>query len=109
VILPRSTQKKFIKNTITIYRYTGRQGFFTIPKKWCEECDLLINLVNSIIDERNLRNSTSLKIKPWFIWWFIPFIRFGSFHAPQLVINGKLISAGIVPAKEKILAALNLR
>ena len=56
-----------------------------------------------------MQDTTNLKIKPWFVWWFIPLVKFGSFHAPQLIINGKLISAGNVPPMEKIVDALNLR
>lgn len=97
-----------IKNKIVMYRYTGRQWFFTIPEKWCVECDLLMNLIQNIIKEHNIKDSTKLVVRPWWILWFIPLLRYGSFHAPQLIINDKLISAGIVPKKEDVLAALNL-
>ena len=97
-----------MKNKITMYRYTGRQGFFTIPEKWCEECNLTFNLINNILDEQGIRDSTELKIRPWWLFWFIPLLRYGSFHSPQLIINGKLISAGVVPAKQDVLAALHL-
>lgn len=92
-----------------MYRYTGRQGFFTIPEKWCEECNLSINLINNILDELGIKNSTEVIVRPWWLLWFIPLLRYGSFHAPQIIINGKLISAGIVPKKEDVIAALNLK
>lgn len=97
-----------IKNKIVMYRYTGRQGFFTIPKKWCKECDLTFDLINSMIDELGIKDSTELKILPWWLLWFIPLLRYGSLHSPQLIINGKLISAGVVPKKQDIINALNL-
>lgn len=96
------------KNKIVMYRYTGRQGFFTIPERWCEECDLTFNLVNSILDELNIRDSTELKIRPWWLTWYIPLLRYGSFHSPQLIVNGKLISAGVVPKKQDVIDALNV-
>lgn len=97
-----------IKNKITMYRYTGRQGFFTIPEKWCKECNLTFNLINTILEELGIKDSTQLIIRPWWLLWFIPLFRFGSFHAPQLIINDKLISAGVVPEREDVIAALNL-
>lgn len=97
-----------IKNKIVMYRYTGRQGFFTIPEKWCEECDLTFSLVNNILDELGIRESTELIIRPWWLTWYIPLLRYGSLHSPQLIINGKLISAGVVPKRQDVIDALNL-
>lgn len=94
------------KNVIVIYRFTGRQGFFYIPKKWCKECDLLVNLVTSTLEKHDLADSVRLTIYPWWLYWYIPLFKFGSFKAPQLVINNKLISAGLVPTEENILDAL---
>jgi len=94
------------KHTIIIYRYTGNQGFFYIPKNWCEECDLLINLVKDILKKHGIEDQVELIIRPWWLWCWLPLIQFNSFHAPQLIINGKLVSAGIVPEETAILEAL---
>lgn len=91
------------KNNIIIYRFSGRQGFFSIPKKWCEECDLIINLVKRIIKSNNLEQSTDLVVKPWFLWFWEPLFRHGTLHAPMLIVNNKLVSAGTVPKKEDVL------
>lgn len=96
-----------MKNKIVMYRYTGRQGFFTIPEKWCEECNLSINLINEVLNELNIKDSTKFIIRPWWLLWFIPLLRYGSFHAPQIIINGKLISAGIIPKKQDLIDTLN--
>ena len=93
--------------TIVIYRFTGRQGFFTIPKSWCEECDLLVNLVKGIIKEQKLQDTVTLVIRPWWLWWWLPLVRYGSLHAPQLVINDKLVSAGTVPPREAVEKAMH--
>jgi len=94
------------QNNIIIYRFSGRQGFFSVPEKWCEECDLLINLVKSILKEKGLEKSTELVIRPWFLWFWLPLLKYGTLHAPILVVNGKVISKGIVPKKEDVLKFL---
>ena len=95
-----------MQHHILMYRFTGRQGFFTIPKSWCEECDLLANLIKEVIKERGLEDRVTITIRPWWLWWLVPLVRYGSFHAPQLIIDGKLISAGIVPKRDDVIKAL---
>ncbi|MBI2018590.1 hypothetical protein HYS96_02675 [Candidatus Daviesbacteria bacterium] len=91
---------------ITIYRFTGSQGFFSIPKKWCEECDLLVELVKKTVSSLRLENKTKLTIKPWFPWFWQPLLTNLAWHAPILTINGRLISQGIVPDKHIFTKAL---
>jgi len=98
--------EKQIKNKVIIYRFTGRQGFFTIPKSWCEECDLLVFKVKDVLRSKNLEHSTTFIIRPWFLWFWLPLFQYGSFHAPILIINRKFISGGVVPSREKIVDAL---
>lgn len=95
-----------MKNTIILYRFTGKQGIFTIPSNWCKECDLLLNLVYNVIKYHPDIHNTKFIIRPWFIWFLVPLFQYHTLHAPMLIINGKLISAGVVPTKDKILAAL---
>lgn len=91
---------------IRIYRFTGNQGFFKIPKKWCEECDLLIRLVKKTVKELDIESKTKITIKPWFLWWWQSLFLYLAWHAPILTINGKLISQGIVPKKDILIKAL---
>lgn len=77
-----------------------------MPKKWCEECDLLVAMVKKIVNELGIENKTQLTLKPWFLWWWQPLFLNFAWHAPILVINRKLISQGIVPEKETLLKAL---
>lgn len=91
---------------ITIYRFTGNQGLFRIPQKWCGECDLLVAMVKQTVQELGLEDQTKLEIKPWFLWWFKPLFKQLAWHAPILIINGKLISQGILPDKKIITYAL---
>lgn len=91
---------------ITIYRFTGNQGLFRVPKKWCEECDLLVDLVKKTIKELGIEDKTQLTIKPWFLWFWQPLFTNLAWHAPILIINGKLVSQGILPDKKTITQAL---
>lgn len=94
---------------VTIYRFTGKQGFFSIPKKWCEECDLLVALTKSTIREQGLENQAKLTIKPWWLWFWQPLLSYLAWHAPILIINGKLVSQGIVPPKKALVGALTAK
>lgn len=91
---------------ITIYRFSGKQGLFIIPKDWCRECDLLIDMVQGIVKELGIRERVDIKIRPWFLWAGFVLLRYFAWHAPMLTINGKLISQGIVPERERVADAL---
>lgn len=91
---------------IVIYRFTGSQGFFRVPQKWCKECDLLITMVKNTINELGIETKTQLTVKPWFLSWWQPLLTHFAWHAPILIINGKLISQGEVPNKETLIKTL---
>lgn len=88
--------------SIVIYRLTGRQGFFYIPKKWCAECDLLVAMVQGAIRELGIEKAVDLKIRPWWLWGWLPLFAQGAWHAPILVIGGRVFSQGVVPDKEAL-------
>ena len=94
------------KVQITIYRFSGKQGLFTIPKDWCPECDLLVDMVQDVVKELGMEEKVDLKIRPWFPWMWFVFLRYFAWHAPILVINGKLISQGIVPERQRVAGEL---
>ena len=100
--------KKNFNHLVVIYRYTGRQGWFTIPAEWCEECDLLLSVVQDVIMKHHLSETVRVVVRPWWIWWLVPLLRYGSWHAPQLIIDGKLISAGVVPERNVVERALGI-
>ena len=95
------------KIQITVYPMTGKQGLFFVPKKWCKECDLVISLVQDAVKELSLGDKTDIKIRPWFVWAWLPFFRYFAWHPPILIINGKVISQGIVPRKEQVIEAMS--
>ncbi|MBI1744229.1 hypothetical protein HYR54_14340 [Candidatus Acetothermia bacterium] len=92
------------KIRVTIYRFTGKQGFFTIPERYCEECDLTIAVTRDVLQELN-ESRFELVIKPWFLYFWEPLWR-GGWHAPIVTINGRIFSQGVVPKKDEIKTAL---
>jgi sporulation-control protein spo0M len=99
------------KVNIIIYKITGRQLFFNVPSKVCEECDLTVHLTTKIIKEFNIADSNKInvEVKPW-LSNIISAIRKRAFHPPVLIINGNVFSQGKVPdeieLKNKILSEL---
>lgn len=91
---------------VTIYRFTGSQGIFRVPKKWCEECDLLLAMVKKTVSELDIESKTQLTIKPWFLYWWQPLLKYMAWHAPILIINGEVISQGTIPDKQILVKAL---
>jgi hypothetical protein len=59
---------------ILIYKITGRQLFFNVPSRICEECDLTVGLTKKIVNEinnyndnndHNSENKIKVEAKPW--------------------------------------------
>ena len=87
--------------TVTIYPISGRQlGPLSIPHRWCEECDLTINLVRRIAEEPG-REAVQVEVKPW-IRHIFDALRRGGWHAPVVTIDGKVFSQGIVPNADEL-------
>lgn len=81
--------------TITVYRFTGKHGPFTIPGRMCEECDLSISMVKRIAGDVGMKN-VKIEVKSWFTN-FLEVIIKGGWHAPVITVNGKICSQGKVP------------
>lgn len=89
---------------VVVYRITGRQGFITIPHRYCEECDLTVRVARDVVDDLN-DPAVTLIVRPWMLWFWKPILR-GGWHAPILTVNGRVISQGIVPRRETIRNAI---
>lgn len=89
---------------IVIYRITGKQGPIDIPHRYCEECDLTVQLTRSVLDELADPN-VRLDVKPWMLWFWKPIWR-GGWHAPILTINGRVFTQGIVPDRNRLRDAI---
>ncbi len=80
---------------VTIFRYTGKQGFFTIPPSACVECEITVHLARSI-SQQFPAGTVKLVIRPWWLCFWKVLWR-GGWHPPIVTINGKLFSQGKVP------------
>lgn len=89
---------------IVIYRFTGWQGFFRIPESWCRECDLLVRAAQRAIEASD--PGIVIEVKPWFLWFWKPLLRHGAWKAPILIVDGRLVSQGIVPPDAEIEKAI---
>lgn len=85
---------------ITIYKVTGKQLFFNIPEKICEECDLSVATVKNIAKKMN-GNKIDIEVKPWFNKLPEVLLK-GGWHPPVVMVNGKIFSQGIVPDAKKL-------
>lgn len=86
---------------IIVYRITGQQLFFRIPESVCEECDLTVATVKSVIDELKIAEQVNLRVKPW-INSMISCLLWRSWHPPVVTVNGRRFSQGVVPDRDKL-------
>jgi hypothetical protein len=89
---------------IIIYRITGKQFFFNVADAMCEECELTVGLTKKVLLELGVGKGdarVTLTVKPW-VEYSVEALRKGGWHAPVLLIDGKIFSQGIVPNKPKL-------
>jgi hypothetical protein len=88
---------------ITIYRWAGKKWFLRIHGE-CVECDLTVSQVRTLA-ARNPNWPIELEIKPWLshVW---ESLRLGGWHAPVLVVDGKLVRQGTIPTYPELEAAV---
>jgi len=86
---------------VIIYKFTGRQGWFTVPAKVCKECDLTVGIIEQIARELKDEYDFEIKTKGW--WINLPqALAKGCWQAPCVFVNDKLVSQGRVPEKNKL-------
>ena len=90
---------------VTVYRITGKQGIINVPHRYCEECDLTVQLVKHVINDVGAGTAT-LTVRPWMLWFWKPLLR-GGWHAPIVAVNGRVVSQGVVPAADTIRQAIH--
>lgn len=91
---------------IELYRFSGKQGLFTVPDRACPECDLMLRNVFKAIELTD--RDISLKVKPWFLWFWKPLFQYGSWHPPILIVGSCMVCQGIVPKVESVLRAIEV-
>ena len=93
---------------IQIYKVTGKQLFFKVPPKVCEECDLLIAMTRKVVNEIN-DDRIKIEVKPWLNNFLSAMIKH-AWHPPVILINNHIFSQGKIPdeklLKQKVLEEL---
>lgn len=94
--------KKQIK--ITVYIWAGEKFGLKI-KKPCPECDLNIQLIKSIKRKELDGKPLVIEVKPWLthLW---SALKKGGWHAPVILINGKLFSQGKLINRQRLVQRL---
>lgn len=94
---------------VTVYRFTGRQfRGVTISDGWCRECEVTLGVVRrvaaSVAPDR-----IRVVARPW-LRHIVEALRLRGWHPPVVVVDGVVISQGIVPdadaLRRRLLAAL---
>ena len=77
---------------ITVYRWAGAWGPFkiTIP---CGECSLTKDVIADTIDNELSGISVEVEMRDWLTQWWKPILK-GGWHAPIVLVDGKLVSQG---------------
>lgn len=94
-----ATLKQRDSVTITVFPITGRQLFFTVPGRWCEECDLTVHVARYVADRHPGR--VRFEAKPW-LNHLIGALRRGGWHPPVVLVEGRRVSQGRVPNPEAL-------
>ncbi len=89
---------------VTVYRVTGRQLFFNVSRSVCEECDLTVAAVARAIKELD-GVGVNFRVKAWLNNLPVALLH-GAYHPPVLLVNGRVVSQGVVPAVEEIKRAI---
>ncbi|CCN37243.1 putative glutaredoxin related protein [Vibrio nigripulchritudo SO65] len=77
---------------ITLYRWGGSWGPFKVNIP-CGECTLTKDILQDTFDTELAGIPIDLEIKDWLSHWWEP-LKFGAWHAPILVVEGKVVSQG---------------
>ncbi len=89
---------------VRVYRFSGRQGLFTIPESWCRECDMFVRAVDQAAEQ--IDDPVDVTVLPWFVHMFGA-LRYGGYHPPVLVVDGERIAQGEdVPTVERVVEAI---
>jgi len=77
---------------ITLYRWAGHFGPFKVNIP-CGECTLSKDILEDTLANELNGVLVKLETKDWLSHWWEP-LRFGAWHAPIVIVEGKVISQG---------------
>ncbi len=88
---------------ITVYRWAGQKWFFRIRSE-CAECDLAVGQVRRLLSAHP-DWPAELEVKPWLshLW---ESLRHRGWHAPVVLVDGRLVRQGTVPTGAELEAAV---
>jgi len=86
------------KVDVIIYKYEGKFFPFEI-KQECGECSLSLRIIKDVIKEFG-ENINFLEF-PWLTNWYKPIWK-GGWHAPIVIVNGKILSQGVVIDRDEL-------
>ncbi len=78
---------------ITVYRWAGAWGPFKV-KIPCGECALTQDVIQDTLNTELPDVPVKLDVREWLSEWWKPLLK-GGWHAPIVMVNGKVISQGI--------------
>ena len=85
---------------ITMYVWAGSK-FGIIIKTECKECEINRGILEDMKQKEFAEKPVKIEINPWltYIW---DSLRHGGWHAPVILVNGKLFSQGVVIDRKKL-------
>ncbi len=94
---------KMIK--IAVYRWAGEKWIFRIGSE-CAECDLTLSQVRGLLGAHP-DWPVELEVKPW-LTHLGEALRHGGWHAPVVLVDGRIVRQGTVPSRAELAAAVRL-
>jgi len=90
---------------IAVYRWAGEKWFFRIGSE-CVECDLAVSQVKALLSAHP-DWPVELEVKPWLthLW---EALRHGGWHAPVVLVDGRIVRQGTVPSRAELATAVRL-
>ncbi len=80
------------KVKITVYRWAGAWGPFKVSIP-CGECALSHDVILDTMEHELSGLEVELELKDWLSHWWKPILK-GGWHAPIILVDGKVISQG---------------
>ena len=85
---------------ITMYRWAGSKFGFSI-KSECKECEINTGILEDLKQKEFAGKLVEIEIKPWLTYLWDSLKR-GGWHAPVMIVNGKIFSQGVVIDRERL-------
>ncbi len=89
--------------TIVLYRWAGQKWFFRIRSE-CAECDLAVGQLRGLVSAHP-DWPLEIEVKPWLTYLWESLRRAG-WHAPVVLVDGRLVCQGRVPTRAELEAAV---